>query len=69
MKNPTVRIMLFAMLLTSIVCALFVVLPPFTRSGSVEQMADGPTPWPPPGLPLLPTVRMISNGERGEIEA
>ena len=64
MKNSTMRIMLFSMLFASIVCGLFVFLPWLTASEAVQQLADGPTPWPP-GVTKLATANMGSTGERG----
>jgi hypothetical protein len=56
MKNSITRITLFSMLFASIVCGLFVFLPWLTTGEAVQQLADGPTPWPPPPNYILATA-------------
>jgi hypothetical protein len=49
MKNSTKRSIFFAAVIALTVCAFVPSLPQLDRTNAVQQIANGPVPYPPPG--------------------
>jgi hypothetical protein len=67
MKNSNKRSLLFVVVIALTVCAFMPGIP-LNQANTEQQIADGPTPWPPPGLNLQAQtswLASISSGRRG----
>jgi len=49
MKNLTKRTIFFAAVIVLTICTFVPGLPQFERTNAVQQIANGPVPYPPPG--------------------